>query len=137
VEKVFVDTDIVLDLLSGRKPHYDFAADLFSLADQSLLRIFVSSLTFANVHHVLSKQLTATRTRKLLQKLKTVVNVLAVNDKIIELSLASDFRDFEDAIQYHTAIENSLETLLTRNLRDFKQAQISILTAQQFLKTLN
>lgn len=136
MEKVFVDTDIVLDLLSGREPHYDFAAELFSLADKSLLKIFVSSLTFANVHYVLSKQLTATRARKLLQKLKTVVNVLAVNDKIIELSLASDFRDFEDAIQYHTAIENDLETLLTRNLSDFKQAQISILTAQQFLKTL-
>jgi predicted nucleic acid-binding protein len=62
---------------------------------------------------------------------------LSVNDKIIELALASDFHDFEDAIQYNTAIENGITTLLTRNLKDFKKAEIAILTAQQFLKVID
>mgnify|MGYP003336931676 FL=1 len=75
--------------------------------------------------------------RKLLVKLKTLVTVLPVNDKIIALALESDFNDFEDAIQYHVARENNINTLLTRNLRDFKKSQIVILTAQQFLKSID
>jgi predicted nucleic acid-binding protein len=135
VEKVFVDTDIVLDLLSARKPHYEYAAELFSLADQNSIKLYVSSLTFANINYILSKQLSAGQARKMLLKLKTLIIVLAVTDKIIELALASDFKDFEDAIQYNTAIENGIATLLTRNLKDFKKAEIVILTAQQYLKS--
>ena len=137
MEKVFVDSDIVLDLLSGRQPHYDFAAELFSLADNSTIKLYVSSLTFANVNYIISKQHSAGQARKMLSKFKTLVNVLAVNDKVIELALASDFRDFEDAIQYNTAIEYGIITLLTRNLKDFKKADIVILTAQQYLKTID
>ncbi len=137
MEKVFVDSDIVLDLLSGRQPHYNHSAELFSLADGNSIKIYVSSLTFANVNYILSRQLSAGQARKLLLKFKTLINVLAVNDKIIELALASDFHDFEDAIQYHTAIENGISTLLTRNLKDFKKAEITIMTAQQFLKTID
>jgi len=137
VEKVFVDSDIVLDLLSARQPHYKYAAELFSLADQNSIKLYVSSLTFANVNYILSKQLPAGQARKMLLKFKTFINVLSVNDKIIELALVSDFQDFEDAIQYNTAIENGITTLLTRNLKDFKKAEIVVLTAQQYLKAID
>ncbi len=136
MEKVFVDSDIVLDLLSARQPHYKFAAELFSLADQNSIKVYISSLTFANVNYILSKQLSPGQARKMLLTFKTIVNVLAVNDKIIELALLSNFQDFEDAIQYNTAIENSITTLLTRNLKDYKKAEITILTAQQYLKAI-
>lgn len=136
MEKVFVDSDIVLDLLSARQPHYKFAAELFSLADQNSIKVYISSLTFANVNYILSKQLSPVQARKMLLTFKTIVNVLAVNDKIIELALLSKFHDFEDAIQYNTAIENSITTLLTRNLKDYKKAEITILTAQQYLKAI-
>jgi predicted nucleic acid-binding protein len=137
LEKVFVDSDIVLDLLSGRQPHYDYAAELFSLADENSIKLYVSSLTFANVNYILSKQLSAGQARKVLFKFKTLITVLSLNDKVIELALASDFHDFEDAIQYNTAIENSITTLLTRNLKDFKKAEIAILTAQQYLRIID
>jgi len=136
VERVFVDTDIVMDLLSARQPHYKYAAELFSLADENYIKVYVSSLTFANVNYILSKQLSAGQARKMLLKFKTLVNVLSINGKIIDLALVSDFHDFEDAIQYNAAIENSITTLLTRNLKDFKKADITILTAQQFLKAI-
>ena len=136
MEKVFVDSDIVLDLLSARQPHYKFAAELFSLADQNSIKVYISSLTFANVNYILSKQLSPGQARKMLLTFKTIVNVLAVNYKIIELALLSNFHDFEDAIQYNTAIENSITTLLTRKLKDYKKAEITILTAQQYLKAI-
>ena len=134
MEKLFVDTDIILDLLSSRQPFYDHAANLFSKADLGEIEIFVSSLAFANLNYILSKQYSADQARKKLIKFKTLVTVLPVNDKTIDLALSSDFKDFEDGIQYFTAIEKGLKILLTRNLKDFKAAEISVMTAEQYLK---
>jgi predicted nucleic acid-binding protein len=134
MEKIFVDTDIILDLLSFREPFYIHAANLFSKADLNEIEIFVSSLAFANLNYILSKQYSAAQSRKKLIKFKTLVTVLPVNDKTLDLALSSDFKDFEDGIQYYTAIEKDLKILLTRNLKDFKTAEISVMTAEQYLK---
>lgn len=134
MEKVFVDTDIILDLLSKRETFYVHSAHLFSVADRSEIQVFVSSLTFANLNYILSKQYSSEQARKKLISFKTLVSVLSVTDKVIELALSSEFRDFKDAVQYYTATENGINTLVTRNLKDYKLAQISVMTAEQFLK---
>ena len=135
MEKIFIDTDIALDLLSERLPHYTYAAQLFTLADKEKLLIYVSSLSFSNLNYLLSRQRSNKDARRILNKLKVLVNVLSVDEKIIGLSLNSEFKDFEDAIQYYTAIENDLSTLITRNLKDYKYANITIMTAEDFLLT--
>ncbi len=135
MNKVFVDTDIVLDLLSYREPFYKHAAYLFSEADKGKTKIYVSSLCFSNLNYILSRQYSADQARKKLLKFKTLVNVLAVTDKVVELALSSDFKDFEDGLQYFTATENNLQMLLTRNLKDYKTAGITVMTAEQFLKS--
>lgn len=134
MEKVFVDTDIVLDLLSNREPFYKHSAYLFSEADKGKTKIYVSSLSFSNLNYILSRQYSPDQARKKLLKFKTLVTVLAVTDKVVELALSSDFKDFEDGLQYFTAIENNIKTLLTRNLKDYKSAEIPVMTAEQFLK---
>lgn len=134
MEKVFVDTDIILDLLSNREPFYIFSAGLFSAADKGEIKIYVSSLSFSNLNYILSKQYSADQARKKLLKFKTLVSVLPVSDKTVELALTSDFKDFEDAMQYFTAIDNNIKILLTRNLKDYKSATIAVMTAEQFLK---
>lgn len=134
MEKVFVDTDIILDLLSQREPFYNHAAYLFTDADKGKIQIFVSSLSFSNLNYLLSKQYSTVQARKILLKFKTLVTVLAVTDKVVELALSSDFKDFEDGLQYFTAIENNLKILLTRNLKDYKTADIAVMTVAQFLK---
>jgi len=131
--KIFVDTDICLDLLSGRKPFNTIAQKLFTLADLGKIKICVSSLSFSNMDYILKSQYKQKDTRKILARFKTLVTVLPVDDKIIELSISSDFQDFEDAIQYHTAIENNLKVLLTRNLKDYKKAIIQVMNPETFL----
>lgn len=136
MDTLFVDADIILDLLSGREPHYQSAAALFSLADEGSIKLAVSSLSFSNVHYILTRHYNSDQARKKLLQFKTLVSILAVNEKIIELALTSEFKDFEDAIQYFTATENGITTLLTRNLKDFRKADISVLTAEQYLNAL-
>lgn len=131
--KVFVDTDVCLDLLSGRKPFNKTAEILFSLADNRKVKIYVSSLSFSNIDYVLRSQYSSTHSRQLIGKFKTLVHVLSVDSKTIDLAIASDFNDFEDAIQYSCALENNLTTIITRNVKDYKKATIAILTPEAFI----
>ncbi|MBK8981673.1 MAG: PIN domain-containing protein [Ignavibacteria bacterium] len=133
MKKIFVDTDICLDLLSGRKPFNTVAEKLFSLADTRKIKIYVSSLSFSNIDYVLQSQYKVIDSRTILAKFKRLVNVLAVDDKIIELAISSDFKDFEDSIQHFTAVENSLKILLTRNLKDYEKSAIQIMNPETFL----
>ncbi len=134
MERIFVDSDIILDLLGHREPFYKYAAELFSQADKGNVHLFVSSLSFSNLNYLLSRQYSADQSRMKLLTFKTLVSVLSVTDKIVELALSSDFKDFEDGLQYYTATENEIKLLLTRNLKDFRTAEISVMTAEQFLK---
>jgi predicted nucleic acid-binding protein len=132
-ELVFVDTDIIYDVLANREPFYPYAAQLFTKADEGRLDIMVSALSFANVHYLLSRQLSRDKARQILRTVNILIQVAPIDDKIIDLALNSDFRDFEDAIQYYCALENGCRVLLTRNLKDYKKATIPVMTAQDFL----
>ena len=133
--KIFVDTDVVLDLLARREPYYVPAARLFTLADQSKVQLYVSSLSFSNLHYLLTKQYSREGSLKILRDFKVLVKVVGVDDKIIGLALNSAFTDFEDAIQYYAALEENVSVLVTRNLRDYKEAGIPVLTAEGYLAT--
>jgi predicted nucleic acid-binding protein len=133
MRKIFLDTNIILDLLACRIPFYTEAAELFSLADKKKLTLSISSSCLADTHYILSRQNSEMEVRKILRKFKVLVNVLALDDKITDLALNSEFRDFEDAIQYYTAIENEQELIITRNQSDFKDSKIPIMTAGEFI----
>lgn len=133
MQKVFIDTNIIIDLLSKRKEFYKPASWLFTLSDNKEVILAISSLTFANTFYLLSKELDTEKVKEILRKFKLLVKVLPMDDKIIDLSLNSGFKDFEDAIQYFTAIENKFEIIITRNLKDFKLSKIPVMTANDYL----
>lgn len=132
--KLLVDSNIVIDLLTKRENFYEEAQELFTLADTRDLKLYISALTFANTHYLLSRHLNFHEARKILIKFKVLVTVLSIDDKILDLALISDFKDFEDAIQYHTALESNLDLILTRNKKDFKTSSLPVMTAKEYLK---
>ncbi|MCH7409871.1 PIN domain-containing protein [Belliella sp. DSM 111904] len=136
MEKIFVDTNVILDLLQKREGFYKDAQEIFTMADLRKARIFISTLSIATANYLLSKHYNTTESRKILSKFKIIVTILPLDNKIIELALASDFKDFEDAIQYHTALEHELKIIITRNKKDFKKSKISVLTPKEFLSSL-
>ncbi len=136
MKNIFLDTNIVLDLLAHRMPFYTEAAKLFSLADKKKIKLSISALCLADSNYILSKQHPEMEARKVLRKFKVLVSVLPLDDKISELALNSDFKDFEDAIQYFTAIENDQDLIITRNQSDFKESKIPVMTAGEFIKSI-
>lgn len=134
MERLFIDTNIVIDLLAKRAPFYKEAQDLFTLADKKEVQLFISALTFANAYYSISKHHKEVDTRRHLANFKVLVTILPVEDKIIDLSLASDFADFEDGLQYFTALEHGTDAFITRNKKDFKSSQIPVLSAGEYLR---
>ncbi len=137
MSKLFIDTNIVIDLIAKRGAFYQSAADLFSIADLGEIKLSVSSLTFANTNYILSRQKSKVQAKEILRKFKILVRVLKLDDKVVELALNdSDFPDFEDALQYFTALENKQDILITRNHRDFKNAKLPVMTAEEYLTSI-
>ncbi|MBP8790306.1 MAG: PIN domain-containing protein [Breznakibacter sp.] len=137
MKKLFVDTNIVIDLLARREPFYVEAAELFSLADKRHVELSISSLTIANTSYALLRQMDSNRAKSVLRKLRLILKVLPLDDKIVGLALNDEsFSDFEDGLQYFTAIEYEQELIITRNLKDFKNSKLPTMTAKQFIETL-
>jgi predicted nucleic acid-binding protein len=134
MSRLLIDTNIVIDLLANRKEFYTEAATLFSLADKNILTLTVSSLTFANTNYILSKLKSEKEARIILRKFKVLVETLSLDDKITELALSDDkFPDFEDGLQYYSAIENRVDIIISRNKKDFKNSKIPVMTAKEYL----
>lgn len=135
MKNVFIDTNILIDFLTNRKPFDLKVGKIFSLSEQKILNCGVSSLSIANTHYHLLNLLKTEAANELLRKFKILLVVHPLNEKLIDLALnTSDFTDFEDALQYFTALEFGYEAILTRNQKDFKNSTIPILTPDQFLE---
>ncbi len=135
MDRLLIDTNIIIDLLSQRDRFYKEAQELFTLADHKEVELIVSSLSFANTQYILSRSLSSAESRNILIKFKLLVEVVPLDDKIIELSLLSKFKDYEDAIQYYTALANNANIIISRNKKDFKEAKLPVMTAREYLNS--
>ncbi|CAN2044968.1 VapC toxin family PIN domain ribonuclease [Candidatus Magnetomoraceae bacterium gMMP-1] len=133
-EKVFLDTDVILDLLTEREPHFEPAVELFLKIQDKTILAYTSPVVIANIFYILNRHFDKKRAIQSLIKLKSLIKVLNCGDRVIELALSSDFTDFEDSIQYYTALENNIDILITRNVKDYKSANINIFTPLEYIK---
>ena len=133
--RLFLDTNILLDLLAKRLPYYSAAASLFSLADKGTVHLSVSSLSIVNTHYILRKRMDRKSSRKIITDLGLLITVFPLDSKIIGFALNSDLNDFEDAIHYHTALENDQQAIITRNQADFKKSSLPVMNAVEFLRS--
>lgn len=133
---IFSDTDIILDLITGRIPFSEEASILFSLIEKHKIISHTSSLTFSNVYYVLRKYASHQKVISRLKELADLLEILTVDERIINKALQSDFKDFEDAIQYCTAQSNpQIRVFITRNIKDYRKAELPVMTPGTFLKT--
>ena len=135
MNKVFVDTDVILDLLAQRIPFFHFSAVLFTFAEMKKLELYASPLILSNTFYILRKQLVNNEAKNALRKLRILLHVIDSSESIIDKALNSDFTDFEDAIQYYTALEHGIKIILTKNVRDYKNASVIVQTPEAYLVT--
>ncbi|MCI5209142.1 MAG: PIN domain-containing protein [Candidatus Electrothrix sp. ATG2] len=134
-DKVFLDTDVILDLLTQREPHFEPAVELFLEIQDQEIQAYTSPVVIANIFYILTRHFDRKKAIQSLMKLRTLVGVLNCGDRAIDSALSSDFTDFEDAVQYYTALENNIDILITRNIKDYKTATINIITPLEYIRS--
>ena len=134
---LFVDANVIIDYLSGREPFSTEAAALFELADNNKIKIFVSAISFNVIYYILRQQLGHRTAIKALNELSTLVTISAVTSSVISNALAMDHADFEDAIQYYTAITNpEIEAIVTRGKKVFKKSELPVFKPSEALRLI-
>jgi len=137
MHNLFIDTNVIIDLLADRQPFSREAAILFTLTEQKKLKIFSSSLTFSNLYYILRKFESHQKVINKLNCLSGIMNILKVDETVVKNALQSDFQDFEDSLQYHCALDHrQINAIITRNVKDYRNSELPVMTPADFLKTL-
>ncbi|MCG8307336.1 MAG: PIN domain-containing protein [Cytophagales bacterium] len=137
VNKVFVDTDVIIDFLIDRQPHAIWSSKIFNLADQGEVELYTSSLIINNIHYITRRIIGTNKSKEIILALLDLLEVLEVSKSDILNALKSEIKDFEDAIQHSVAIKNSgINSIITRNTKDYKHSKISVFSPEAFLKII-
>ena len=133
--RAFLDTNIVIDLLERREPFCYDAIRLFTMAYNKQVELVVSPMTYSTASFLLHKH-GADGVRKLLANFRQLSRIATTDERIVDDSLASNFKDFEDAMQYYTALKCKADVIITRNGKDFLESKIHVMTAGDFLNSV-
>ena len=133
MDKIFIDGDVILDLLLKRERFYKEAAKLFTLIEQNKIEGYTSPLIIANIYYIIAKlenkQIALEKTRLL----RNLLKILSIDEKILDISLLNPYKDFEDSIQYNCALIHGIKTIITRNIKDYPEGEINILEPKDYL----
>jgi predicted nucleic acid-binding protein len=136
IKKVFIDSDIVLDLALFRAPHVHFSKHVLALAENDLIWGLTSSNCVANIHYILKKARGEADARFFIGQILRYISVLPMDHGMVLEALESDFTDFEDALQYGVAQRNQCDCIVTRNIVDYKTARMDVQSPEEFLRLL-
>ena len=132
MNKFFLDTNILVDLIADRQPFSKYAVEIFQKAEEGKIELYTSSHSIATTHYLLKKYLVEKDLREVLYNLLDYLTVIAVDTDILKKGLLSSHKDFEDSVQIFcaSAVEN-IDSIVTRNIKDFKGSEIKVMTPDE------
>ncbi|MFZ2654297.1 MAG: PIN domain-containing protein [Victivallales bacterium] len=133
MKKIFLDTNVLLDVFAKREPFYNDAAQLWSLAENGKINASISAISFNNVYYIIRKAKGSDVADFSLRCLRDEFNVVDLTSQILNQAIDSKMRDFEDAIQYFSAGRADADFLITRNPEHFPRNDITVMTPDEFL----
>ena len=134
--KLFLDANVVLDLILKRQPFFEAIAEIITIAENKNYKLCVSSVTFVNINYVACKFTDKKNVLESLKILRIVIDVLSISETEIDKALYSKFNDFEDAVQHFCALKYNCNYIITRDLKDFKNSEIPVMTPTEFLVSI-
>ena len=133
--KLFVDSDVVIDFFTDREPHANPASELFELNEQGVVKLYLSAISINNIYYIVRRFLGHKKTLDVIEILTTMTEIIGTTKIEIMQALKNDFSDYEDSIQYSSALTiNDLNAIITRNTKDYKNSSIAVMTPLNFLK---
>lgn len=133
---LFIDSDVLLDVILNRAPHYSSSTKILALADRPDFLCGTTVHALLNVHYVTKKHIGLESANQAIKLLFKKLDIITENKAIVGQAISSEFLDFEDAVQHFAAVNAKADAIITRNIKDYKHAIIPVLTPEQFLRTI-
>lgn len=135
MDKVLIDSDVILDFFFDREPFAQFATEVFLRCESKQLLGYTTPVIICNVYYLLSKTAKHEVIIEKLKQLLRIIEITAMDKKVVMAALNSDFKDFEDALQNCAALnQGDIPIILTRNTKDYKKSELAILSPEMYLK---
>jgi predicted nucleic acid-binding protein len=132
--KVFIDTNLILDVLAERRPFYETSARIWELVESRDFKGYLSATSLTDIFYILNKQLGPEKAYHSVNKIMMVFDITSVSQADIRKALNLGFKDFEDALQAVCAKKIGATYLITRNTEDFQQAEgVEVMDPETFL----
>ena len=137
MDKVLIDADVILDFFFDRKPFSNDSTKIISLCEKGEIKGFVTSIILSNIAYLLRKTASHEKVITNLKMLLRFIDVTTTSKESVLEALDSDFKDIEDALQNFSA-QNSeeIKVIITRNIKDYKTSNLSIMTPETYLKSV-
>lgn len=134
--KVFIDTNIFLDVLLRRERFLQDSLKVFEFAVDGKFELLISDLSIANVKFITRKDYSVDKFYEVISAFRPVMTIVPVGEEAVDRALALKARDFEDALQYFSAVQAQTDYLLTRNIKDFGFASTKVMSPSEFFEKL-
>jgi hypothetical protein len=134
IKRVFIDTDVILDVALAREPFFSTSKIILAMAENNIIIGTTSSNCIANIYYILRKAGGDRQARKFISTIVQYITVIAIDHQNVVEALKSKFSDFEDALQHYSAMENQCEYIITRNSADYKHSDIRVLLPEEFIR---
>ena len=135
--KLFLDTNIVIDVIANREPFVEDSRIILNLCETGKAEGIISALTLCTISYVLRKFATPGMMRTKLRDLRNILTPIDLSVSLLDKAIASSITDFEDAVQFYTAAYSDADVIITRNIKHFPQDNIPVLTPTEFLAINN
>ena len=135
--RVIIDTNVVLDVLLEREPFVKPAVEIFCLVEESRINAFLCATTITTIDYLLARSLPASKARDALHQLISLFEIATVNRPVIERALRSKIRDFEDAVLDEAGQMAGVDSVVTRNTKDFAGSTLNVFDPNEFLAQIN
>lgn len=134
LNKVFIDTDVILDVALARVPFFQASRAVLAMAENGIVLAHVSSNCIANLYYILRKSGGDSNARKFIAGLVSFVTVIPVEHQNVLDSLESKFSDSEDALQNSSAMTHQCEYIITRNIGDYKHSALKVFLPEELVR---
>ncbi|MBI5823504.1 MAG: PIN domain-containing protein [Chloroflexi bacterium] len=131
--KVLFDLNIILDVLQEREPFYEISAQLLAHAETGKFQGFVAPHSLTTLFYLIQKDQSAAHAKVTITNLLQILKIAAVDQSTIEQALSLPYKDFEDAVQMMAALQCKADYLVTRNVKDFRPAPLSVIQPSELL----
>lgn len=138
MNRILIDTGVILDFLYDRKPFSDYATMIMDGCEKAHIEGYITPVIVSNVYYLLRRTASHTKVVEALRRLLTFVRIIPIDGQVVTQALHSDFKDFEDALQNFAAERSgTVDVIVTRNIKDFKNSGLSVLTPEDYIKIQN